>query len=83
MGATGLEPVTSATEVESCQDVTATTRDTLAQSLARKTQTDANLAALLSLWDQLPESGRNLLRHTAETLVVTLSQESRKAGTKP
>jgi hypothetical protein len=40
---------------------------------------DPDLAALLALWDRLPEGGRKLLRQTAETLAETLPAKPPRA----
>jgi hypothetical protein len=40
--------------------------------LARLSPDDADLTAVLALWDRLPAGGRKLLRQTAETLAGAL-----------
>jgi hypothetical protein len=40
-------------------------------------ETDPDLAALLAVWDRLPEGGRTLLRQTAEALTGTLPRNGK------
>jgi hypothetical protein len=48
--------------------------------LARESQNDPDLAALLALWDRLPERGRRLLRETAEAMTGTLPGKRQRKG---
>jgi hypothetical protein len=52
----------------------------LAQTLARESENDPDLARLLELWERLPEGGRRLLRQTAETLCGELSRAGAGVG---
>jgi hypothetical protein len=76
--AKGLQPVARSADVATSQDLAATVENPLAQTLARLSLNDADLTALLALWDRLPESGRKLLRRTAETLAGTLTAKRRR-----
>ncbi len=49
-------------------------RAPLAQTLARETENDPDLARLVELWEQLPQAGRKLLRQAAETICGELNR---------
>ena len=63
---------------QTAQDVTPTPKTPLARTLAQESPNDPDLAALLALWDRLPEGGRKLLRQTAEALMGTLLRKHGK-----
>ena len=70
--------MTPSAEVTSSLSVAPTAEKPLAFSLARESQKDPDLAALLAAWDRLPDGGRKLLRQTAEALAGTLPRKGRK-----
>jgi hypothetical protein len=74
----GFEPLTSPAEIAPPQADAPAAPKTLAQTLARESEKDADLARLLELWERLPEGGRRLLRQTAETLCGELPRAGRK-----
>jgi hypothetical protein len=52
----------------------------VAQTLARETEIDPDLARLMALWPDLREAGRKLLVTTAQTLAGQLPKKGKRRG---
>jgi hypothetical protein len=58
MEAAGIEPASRSPEVSSSKAVAQTPSETLAQTLARETQADPDLARIVGAWPMLPDALR-------------------------